>query len=642
MCGIFGVVEAAGYRVDPTAARDALRLLHHRGPDDAGVLGWSGDGEFVLHTEASAVAPARCLLVHRRLSILDLSRAGWQPMVSGDGRHAIVFNGEIYNYRELRVELEGLGRRFRSECDTEVLLQGFAEWGPGVLDRLVGMFAFAVLDRIERRIFVARDCFGIKPLYFASSGGRFAFASEIKALLPLPWVGRGVHPPRLFRYLRDGVTDDGGETLFANVRQLPSAHYLWVDVDGGTVSDPVRYWSIDLERRTEMPLKEAAEVLRELFLDSVRLHLRSDVPVGAALSGGIDSSAIVSAVRTLYPQQEIHAFSFIAEDPAVCEERWVDVVRDRTGAAVHKVRLTPAELVSDLDRLIALQDEPFATTSMYAQYRVFQLAAEHGVTVMLDGQGADEMLAGYWPFITARVGSLVHAGELRRALALAANGARLSHVPGRALLTTSAGMLLPARARSVLKGALRPNGSAPAWLNAEWFRTRGAFGTEAAAERSGDMLRRQLLGAVETGLPALLRFEDRNSMAHSIESRVPFLNRAVAEFIFSLPEEYLIGPDGGGKRVFRRAMRGIVPDAILDRRDKIGFATPERAWLTEIAPWVDGVLRSDAARAIPAFDAERARIQWEAVLRGERPFSSSVWRSLNLIRWTEIQEVEYG
>jgi asparagine synthase (glutamine-hydrolysing) len=641
MCGIFGVVETAGHCVDPEAARDALRLLRHRGPDDAGVLGWTGEGEFRLHGDAAALEPARCLLVHRRLSILDLSRAGWQPMVTGDGRHAIVFNGEIYNYRELRVELEGLGRRFRSECDTEVLLQGYAEWGPGVLDRLVGMFAFAVLDRVERRIFIARDCFGIKPLYYASVGGRFAFASEIKALLPLPWVGRGVHPPRLFRFLRDGSTDDGGDTLYADVRQLPAAHYLWVDIDGGAVSDPVRYWAIDLERRSDIPLEEAAEGLRGLFLDSVRLHLRSDVPVGAALSGGIDSSAIVSTVRKLYPQQEIHAFSFIAEDPAVCEEKWVDVVRDGTGATVHKVRLTPGELVKDLDRLIALQDEPFATTSMYAQYRVFQLAAAHGIKVMLDGQGADEMLAGYWPFILARIGSLVDAGELRSALALAMNGARLSHVPGRALLATSAGMLLPAKVRSMLRGAMRPNGSSPEWLESEWFRTRGVTGSEAPAIRSGDMLRRQLLGAVETGLPPLLRFEDRNSMAHSIESRVPFLNRALAEFIFSLPEEHLIGPDGGGKHVFRRAMRGIVPDAILDRRDKIGFATPELAWLTEIAPWVDRVLRSDAARAIPAFDAERARDHWEAVRRGNQPFSSSVWRSLNVIRWTEIQGMVY-
>jgi asparagine synthase (glutamine-hydrolysing) len=643
MCGIFGVVEAAGSLADPALAAAALRILHHRGPDDAGVLGWCGSGEVAVQTDPAALRPARCLLAHRRLSILDLSRAGWQPMMTPDGRYAIVFNGEIYNYRELGAELAALGVPIRSGSDTEVLLQGFARWGPDVLRRLAGMFSFAVLDRDARHLFLARDFFGIKPLYYArGEAGRFAFASEIKALLPLPWVRSAADPARLLRFLVDGGTDDADRTLFADVRQLPPAHWMIVPLDGGAATEPVRYWSLDLDRTTDLSFAQASERLRETFLESIRLHLRSDVPVGAALSGGIDSSAIVAAVRTLHPEQEIHAFSFVAEDPAVCEEKWVDVVHRDTGAMVHKVRPAPGDLAADLDRLIATQDEPFATTSIYAQFRVFQRAREHGITVMLDGQGADELLAGYWPFILSRFGSLVHDGRLGKAAGLLRRAARLSHVPTRSLLASAAGLTVPPALRAALRRRRDGSAGSPDWLRAGWFHERGASLDARSVPRSGRMLRESLLHSVETALPALLRFEDRNSMAHSIESRVPFLTPAVAELAFSLPEEFVLGGDGSGKRVFRSAMRGIVPDAILDRRDKIGFATPERAWLRALAPWVEGVLGSEAAHDIPVFDAAAAGREWQAVMRGERPFGSRVWRWINLVRWAEIREVEFA
>jgi asparagine synthase (glutamine-hydrolysing) len=314
MCGIAGYVTGSDPRPVAAFQRSVLRTLAHRGPDDAG---WLTDRD--VGTGDTAGEPGRWGLLHRRLAILDLSAFGHQPMRSPDGRYAIIFNGEIYNYVELRRELEKEGASFASQSDTEVLLRAYAHWGPACLPRLVGMFAFAITDRDRRRMFLARDPFGIKPLYYARPGGAFAFASEIKALRPV--VSGRVRASRLLDYLRDGLTDHGGETLLEDVHQLPAAHWMEVDLDTGTPTQPHRYWDIHLDRRTDVSFPEAVARIRELFLDSIRLHLRSDVPVGAALSGGIDSSAIVAAMRAVEPRANLHTFSFVADAPAHGEEQ---------------------------------------------------------------------------------------------------------------------------------------------------------------------------------------------------------------------------------------------------------------------------------------------------------------------------------
>ena len=636
MCGIAGYVT--GTDAQPFAAfqAGALGTLAHRGPDDAGWLTDAAGG-----TGDPPPEPGRWGLFHRRLSILDLSPLGHQPMQTPDGRYAIVFNGEVYNYVELRRELEKEGCTFRSQSDTEVLLWAYARWGPACLPRLVGMFAFAVADRDRRRLFLARDPFGIKPLYHARPAGGFAFASEVKALRPV--VGGRVRADRLLAYLRDGLTDHGGETLLAEVGQLPAAHWIEVDLDTGVPGEPRRYWDIDPDRRAAVLFPEAVARVRELFLDSVRLHLRSDVPVGAALSGGIDSSAIVAAMRAVEPRTDIHTFSFVADDPAIAEEAYADLAAKAAGATARKVRIAPGELVADLDRLIRTQDEPFGSTSIYAQYRVFRLAAEHGIKVMLDGQGADELFAGYHGYVAARVGSLIGRGRLLQAYALAGRAARRPGFGGRAgLLARGLRPLLPARVQAGGKRVLgRP--AVPRWLSGEWFAARGVGPAEANGPgRRTEQLRDRLYHTLTaTSLPMLLRFEDRNSMAWSIESRVPFLTPALAEYVSALPEEYLVSPDGVTKHVFREAMRGIVPDAILDRRDKIGFATPERKWLTELGPWVADVLSPDRVRRVPALDPAAVGHEWRAVQAGTKPFDWRVWRWVNLVRWAEVWDARF-
>jgi asparagine synthase (glutamine-hydrolysing) len=404
---------------------------------------------------------------------------------------------------------------------------------------------------------------------------------------------------------------------------------------------PERYWQVELDKNIDLSFDEAAAKLRELFLESIRLHLRSDVPIGTALSGGIDSSAIVTAMRHLEPGLEIHTFSYTADDPAVSEERWVDLVVADSGAVPHKVRPTSAELTADIDKLIGTQDEPFGSTSIYAQYRVFRLAHEAGVKVMLDGQGADELLAGYPFYLTARVASLLRKGRLIEANRLIKQVENLPQMKGINLMASAGGALLPAGLRRLVRHATQ-NGAVPSWLNESWFAQRGVEPRQPFKSRGQKILQEQLHDTlVETSLPMLLRYEDRNSMAHSVESRVPFLTRPLVEFIYGLPEEYLIAPDGTSKSIFRQAMRGIVPDAILDRRDKIGFATPERSWLASLKPWVEEVFASDAARGMPVLNLSHVRREWGEILEGKRSFDFRVWRWLNLIRWTEQFKIEF-
>jgi asparagine synthase (glutamine-hydrolysing) len=632
MCGIAGLIPNGAGRLSPNELRSFLESLHHRGPDDYGWCTFARKA-LQLHREAPEGKESCAILGHRRLAILDLTEAGRQPMATADGRYVIVHNGEIYNFLELRKELEDLGHTFHSHSDTEVLLKGYAQWGAGVLEDVVGMFAFAILDTKARTLFLARDFFGIKPLYFTHWRDGFAFASEPRPLLNLPGVDRRVNPKRLFEYLRSGLSDYGKETLFDAVHQLPAAHSVTISLDNHSDVRPVCYWRLELSRPVELSFADAAERLREIFLDSVRLHLRSDVPVGAALSGGIDSSSIVMAIRSLNPQQTIHTFSYVADDPALNEERWVEIIGASSQAVVHKVRSQPEQLVSDLERLVDTQGEPFSSTSIYSQNRVFAEAASNGIKVMLDGQGADELLGGYELYAGARLASLVRQGKWNQALHF---WQQASKVPRKNKLWHYLGQfLLSPAAQSGLR-SLVGREYWPAWLNRAWFQERGVsvhthFYNQ---ENLRETLSRTL---TETSLPMLLRYEDRNSMAHSIESRVPFLTRELAEFVLSLPEEFIIAPDGTSKAVFREAMRGLVPDTILDRKDKIGFETPEKQWLCgDLRHWVEQVLNSEDLVGIKALHASTVKQEWQAVLRGRKRFDNRIWRWVNLAVWARL------
>ena len=639
MCGIAGIWQLNRSQLDWQLIKKMSEKLYNRGPDDLGFAGWS-NGTSVKNTKNPEIlSHCQLLLTHRRLSILDLSQAGCQPMTTEDGRYTIIFNGEIYNYKEIRQELEALGYHFKSHSDTEVLLLAYAHWGTKVLNRLVGMFAFAILDTERRQLFLARDFFGIKPLYYFQNNNQFAFASEIKALLTISKEKPQANLQRLYDYLNSGLTDHGNETMFAGVHQIPAAHYLELSLDYPENSKLVRYWNIELNRYLPLSYKEATEQLRELFLDSIRLHLRSDVPVGAALSGGIDSSSIVSAMRYLEPNLEIHTFSYVADDSRINEEKWIDIVGKSAKTKVHKVQTTPEELIADMEQLLSYQDEPFGSTSIYAQYRVFRLAHENGIKVMLDGQGADELFAGYRPYLSMRLASLLRKKQYLKALQFIEQA---SKVPDHGLWRSLANSFLSHKLKYIIKKLIYQKTS-NYWLNTNWFAKKGIEATYLWKGNNQDLLREQLYQTiVQTSVPMLLRYEDRNSMKFSIESRVPFLTPAITQFMLSLPEEYIIASNGTSKAIFRDAMRGIVPEAILNRQDKIGFATPEKNWLITLNPWVEKVLSSEVAAEIPALNQDAMQQEWNNVLQGKGQFNFRIWRWLNVIKWSEKNFIQYN
>ena len=621
MCGIAGTIAAPGGTSDVDAVKRALGLLSHRGPDDIGL-------------ERRAVAGREVVLGQTRLAVIDLSSGGHQPMVTRDGRFVLVFNGEIYNYRELRTELEAAGRTFSSQSDTEVLLVAWQHWGRQCLSRLRGMFAFAVLDLHAGTLTCVRDPFGIKPFHYAHTDGSFAFASEVPALMDLVGKPLEVNHRQVYRFLTLGFYDESAETFVDGLSKLRPGSMMVLDLGTGRLSPQERWWWPSVEERRDLSFDQAAEQLRELVLDSVRLHLRSDVPLGTALSGGIDSSVIVGAMRHVAPEAELHTFSYVARDSAVDEERWVDIMNAHVGAVPHKVLASPREMVHDLDTVVRAQGEPFASSSIYAQYRVFRAAHEAGVTVTLDGQGADELLAGYSGYPGYRLGSLLSRGRLGDAVRFARGW---SGEPGRSpleLAVATAAQAVPRGARDRVRLATTPG---------RLMRRPDGLDLRSTGELPGDVPRGRHLSAVlrdgltDRGLEALLRHADRNSMAFSIESRVPFLHVDIAEFLLTLPEDHLVSPRGQTKHVLRAAMRGIVPDVILDRRDKIGFETPQGTWLRSAELDVDAWL--DGARAYEFIDVDELRPQVDDWLAGRRsPLTHDlVWRLLSFSRWYENQ-----
>jgi asparagine synthase (glutamine-hydrolysing) len=632
MCGIFGFVTPDPQRLPAELAQRIDRRLAHRGPDDRGWLSLRG-ATLERGRELTEVTAAGAYLLHRRLAILDLSDAAHQPMSSPDGRHHLAFNGEIYNYRELRAELERAGHRFASDGDTAVLLAALAEWGEAALARLVGMFAFALLDLRERTLLLARDPLGIKPLYHARWRGGLAFASEVAPLLELPGVGRTVDAERAYGYLRYAESGSGERTFFADVRQLRAGHLIRVPLDNPGHATPQRYWKLVPDADHTLSFDEAATRLRELFTDSVSLHTRSDVPFGVTLSGGIDSSAIACAVRDRIGG-ELRTFSYVAQSPERSERGWAELVAGAIGARATRFTVRPEDLATDFDRLLDAYQEPGSTATNYLQLRLAACARETGTKVVLSGQGADEILAGYQLYLTARLASLVRGRRFAQAARMLWLLRRRRQVWRFHTVLTRDAMLAPAwLERSRLRAH---NRTMPPWLDGRWFRERGVDPSPPLPRHGADALRDRLIAStVETSLPELLWGEDRGSMHHSVELRVPFVTPALVTFVLGLPEEYLVDERGTRKAVFREAMRGLVPDRVLDRRFKLGLAMSPLEREFDVAPWLNGSVRPHGPVRPGRLAADRER----ALSHQDEFELARLWRVATFSRWAERFEV---
>jgi asparagine synthase (glutamine-hydrolysing) len=529
-----------------------IALQRHRGPD--------GEGFY----ESSGVALGHC-----RLAIIDCSETGHQPMSDNEGRYWITYNGEIYNYLELAKDLAKLGHRFRGRSDTEVVLAAFKYWGRGCLERLRGMFAFAIWDEKDRSLFAARDRLGIKPFhYWIDGSSHLAFASELKALLSFP-LRRSANVSLARAFLAWGLVDyEPASTMIEDIQRLPPAHAMtWRSGEGIRLW---RYWQVTVSEELDVARARRPALVNEFrrrLEESISIHLRSDVPVGTCLSGGLDSSTIVCVVNGLLRGQgtwrlnKQHTFSACFEEPHLDERWYIDAVVSATECNPHYVFPRGERLATELETWLWHQEEPVSGLGVYAQYCVARSAREQGIKVLLDGQGADEQLAGYRKFILAYLRQLIRAGQYVRAswefLAFFCRPEILrtsSFNDGRRYLFPTLPELTP----------LWPDGVQPQ-------RPDGL--------RIGNSLGRRLESDItQYSLPALLRFEDRNMMAFGVESRVPFLDHVLVEWVASLPSTLRLS-DGWTKRILREAFREILPDRIRTRRSKLGFVTPASAWL---------------------------------------------------------------
>jgi len=650
MCGIAGWLGARGKRLPAAKFTAALDRIRHRGPDDEGYLTFdTGTGVARPFSGADTIAElalprlaqagdSGVYLGHRRLSIIDLSPAGHQPMSTADGRYWIVYNGEIYNYLELRAELASLGAEFRTHSDTEVLLQGFARLGPAILEKLVGMFAFALLDTQERRLLLARDHFGIKPLYYVRKDGFIAFASEIKALLEFPDVSRKASAQHSYQLLRFSERTADPQTLLDDVRQLPAASWMSVDLRTNDVSTPRQFWAPKAGEIRELSFAQATEAVRAAVEESVRLHLRSDVPVGACLSGGLDSSLLCSlAIRQLAGAQSLHTFSFISEDQRFSEEPYVDMIK---GVVSSKTRPNAAEFAADLDELMEAQDLPFMNLGVYAQFRVFRLAREHGMKVMIDGQGADEIFGGYAALMGSKLTSLIARGRFGEAARLYRELPDSVANFRRRTALIALGRLLPG---SMQKWAIRVADSDffPGWMNSAWFESRNVRPLVRPHGRGSQAFREELLLSIsQLSLQQLLRFEDGNSMHFSIESRVPFCNPRIAELALALPEDYLLNAAGETKRVLRSAAEGVVPETIL-RREKFGFYAPDRRWLRSARQTVDELLHDYARARAPFLNHAQCVSMVDEALNSDGYWPPHVWNLVGFLAWSRHNDISF-
>jgi len=645
MCGIAGLHRRHG-RVDIGRLHHFSRLLRHRGPDDEGIVlidprdgratAMGGpDTPAAVFASPHPWAPGRRFgdtatatfgvgLVNRRLAIVDLSPSGHQPMCDAEGRRWIAYNGEIYNHVELRAELEGLGDRFVGTSDTEVILAAWRRWGRGCLDRFNGMFAFALWDSTTRELFCARDRFGVKPFYYQWDGDVFAFASEPKALV-LTQSRRVVANAHAVRDLLalDWVDHDV-PTFFDGLYQLPAGHWLAVGEGGMAVR---RWWGLDPSRRASGTPAEWEHELRERFTDAVKLRLRADVEVGSCLSGGIDSSAVVTTAARMM-DRPIHAFTCAYDEPGFDERRWVRSTVEASGAASHVVVPDGSDFWKVFDRLAVAQDEPTAGPGVWSQWKVMELAHGAGLRVLLDGQGGDETLAGYARYLPLRLRDLLARGRFVAFLSLLGPvAARLgaSHTLALALEPwLPPGLVAPLRRAfgqgkdRVLSARLRAlGGAAPP-------RPPASFPSAVSRQLAFDTLQRLL--------PSLLRYEDRNSMAFSIETRLPFLDYRLVEFVFSLPDEQKL-EGTTTKAILRRALADRIPRPVLERTDKMGFETPADQWLRARH---GGEVRRRLLEHGPLHDwvdPLALESELDAWLAGRREIGLQIWRWLSLESW---------
>lgn len=614
MCGIAGIAGARA--VNRTAVQAMTDLMVHRGPDGEGQ--WQSDDGHVVFG-------------HRRLAIIDITEKGAQPMRAAGGGLTITYNGEIYNYRELRDALKAEGVKFSTDSDTEVLLQAYAQWGEACLDKFNGMFAFAIHDARRDVVFCARDRFGEKPFLYAQSDGFFAFASEYKALLSLAGVSSTIDDARLMAFFINPTTglDQDNETVFAGIRQLGAGEKLTLDLKTLAVHRET-YWTVPVPGPAHaVSPDDAAKRFRVLLEDSIKLRMRSDVPLGSCLSGGLDSSAITCMANKFRAATDpYHVFTGRFPNSSADEGEWAALVVHATGVTQHETFPDGDKLLADLDDFIWMNELPVDSASQYAQWAVFRLAREHHVTVLLDGQGSDEILAGYEQYFANYIVSRKRRSGIQQAEVDAIKARyplALSMQEGRWKST------LPIPLKKMVASLTGRGSDLRLGMRADMATQVVGTGT-AAIDGLLEALGRD---AGHGFLSTLLRYGDRNSMAHSREVRLPFCDHRLVEFVMTLPVEILMG-DAETKHLLRLATRDVLPEQIRTRWKKQGFLPPVSDWLKgRLGSFAEEVFARPDFRNGPHWDADWWQQAMKRFRGGDTYLATSIWKPMICQLWLD-------
>lgn len=564
MCGIAGIISINPQHISTQRLKRMTDAIAHRGPD----------GEGFWLNENNSVG-----LGHRRLAIIDLTDTGKQPMHLSGGeaekpRYSITYNGEIYNYLELKAELKQNGYSFVSQSDTEVILAAYDYWKEACLQQFDGMFAFAIWDEKEQVLFSARDRFGEKPFYYFFDGEQFLFASEMKALWAAG-VEKSVNQTMLLNYIGLGWVKnpvDLSQTFYQQISSLPQSHYLKLNMRDGS-NEIVQYWDLDKETQSTITEAEAIEQFQALFQTSLYRRLRSDVEIGASLSGGLDSSSIIAMVRAQIPNSQFHAITASFPGFEKDETAYAKQVVDQFQLQQLLVTPTAESLANDIEQLMHTQEEPFQSSSIYAQYKVYERAKEQGIKVILDGQGADETLAGYPKYIHWFLQEKVKGGGYKaEATAFAKNNIPVDW-SWKNKLAAKFPEIAAVQLESKANKALKSNPFLNQAFLKEHYNKKTIY--KPVVKKLNDLL---YYNTMQFGLEELLRYADRNSMAHGVEVRLPFLSHELVQFIFALPS-HLKMQNGLTKYILRESMKTRLPHSIVYRRDKIGYEPPQEQWM---------------------------------------------------------------
>ena len=654
MCGIFGVLNFNEVNVNLKSFQDSVNIIRHRGPDDEGYALFNtfkksseerfGDTSAVkkgTHILSDGSDILNLAFGFRRLSIIDLSVNGHQPFFNEEKNICIIFNGEVYNYIEIREELISKGYKFRTGTDTEVIMNSYIEWGEDCLSRFNGMWGIALYDMRKNILFCTRDRFGVKPFYYYKDDKVFVFGSEMKSLIEYfkkdPSFEKRVNKEIAFDYFVNNFTEHTGNTFIHGIKNLPPSHLIKIQGNDFNVR---KYFDIEVNKElgkyNQQKFEGTERKFSELIYDSVKLRLRSDVAVGTCLSGGLDSSAVVSIINKILTdstesnkQQTVNrqkTFSAVYDDASIDERKFIEEMIKETNCDSHYVFPDKADLFSDIDNFIFQLDEPIGGTSPYAQWNVMRLARQNNVTVLLDGQGADESLGGYEVYFGFLYANLFRQGNyLQLMLELSKNFQK--------------GIEISRRGYKYYVNSKNKNTSSPVskFYNQDFLNNYS--GKSILEYRTSDNLNQKLYEDLSKYiLPSLLRFEDRNSMKFSIESRTPFLDYRIIKFLFETEGIYKIH-NGFSKWILRNSMNSKMPDNIVWRRDKKGFPTPERKWMKLLKEDFIKVVNENNDDLSSYFNTDLILKNYDKIISDPEIKSHFLWKIYNFAKWKKMYGV---